>query len=266
MAPPDPYLIAAGEGPSGRLTTVVEEVLAGGLVNDAVRVDATVRRSVGDHTTFVHALLRLFEGRGWAGAPRALGFDGQAREVLTFIEGFVAWDPAERAAAVSEPALVRVAELTRELHDLTAGTSLAGGAEVVCHNDLAPRNTVYRDLGDGLRPVAFIDWDNAAPGERIHDLAHVCWQYVGFGPELKDVTEAAARVRLVCDAYGLAPRDRLLDTVLWWQDRCWRGIEAKAAEGDPAMRRLRDRGGAAEVRASFAWTREHRRELERRLG
>jgi len=245
---------------------VVEEPLAGGLVNEVVRVDATVRRRVGDHTTFVHALLGHLEGRGWTGAPRALGFDEQGREVLTFIEGFVAWDPAERAAAVSEPALVRVAELTRELHDLTAGTSLARSAEVACHNDLAPRNTVYRDLGDGLRPVAFIDWDNAAPGERIHDLAHVCWQYVGFGPELEDVTEAASRVRLVCDAYGLAPRDRLLDTVLWWQDRCWRGIEAKAAEGDPAMRRLRDRGGAAEVRASFAWTREHRRELERRLG
>jgi Ser/Thr protein kinase RdoA (MazF antagonist) len=244
---------------------VVEEVLAGGLVNDVVRVDATVRRRVGDHTAFVHALLRLLEERAWSGAPRALGFDEQGREALTFIEGYVAWDPAQRARVTSEPALVRVAELTRELHALTAGTSLAGGAEVVCHNDLAPRNTVYRDLGNGLRPVAFIDWDNAAPGERIHDLAHVCWQYVGLGPDLTDVTQAASRVRLICDAYGLAQRDRLLDTVLWWQDRCWRGIEARAAEGDPAMRRLRDRGAAAEVRASFEWTREHRRELERQL-
>ncbi len=38
-------------------------------------------------------------------------------------------------------------------------------------------------IGDGLRPFAFIDWDIAAPGSRIHDVAHVCWQYVVLGPE-----------------------------------------------------------------------------------
>jgi len=31
-------------------------------------------------------------------------------------------------------------------------------------------------------PVAFIDWDLAVPGRRIHDVAHVCWQYLGLGP------------------------------------------------------------------------------------
>lgn len=25
----------------------------------------------------------------------------------------------------------------------------------------------------------------------------------------------------------------LLETILWWQDRCWRGIEAKAAAATP---------------------------------
>ena len=82
----------------------------------------------------------------------------------------------------AEASLVRVAELVREFHDLTAGTPLAGDAEVVCHNDLAPNNTVYSPDGAGLRPVAFIDWDLAAPGRRIHDVAHVCWQYLGLGP------------------------------------------------------------------------------------
>ena len=64
------------------------------------------------------------------------------------------------------------AELVREFHDLTPGTPLAGDAQVVCHNDLAPNNTVYSPGGSGLRPVAFIDWDLAAPGQRIHDVAH----------------------------------------------------------------------------------------------
>jgi len=31
----------------------------------------------------------------------------------------------------------------RQLHDLTDGSDLAGSAEVVCHGDLAPGNTVY---------------------------------------------------------------------------------------------------------------------------
>lgn len=135
----------------------------------------------------------------------------------------------------------------------------------MCHNDLSPKNTVYRDLGNGWAPVAFIDWDLAAAGERIHDVAHACWQYVHLAPEVTDVTRTARRLRLICDAYGLVDRAGLVDTVLWWQDRCWRGIEAGATAGEPAMVRLRDGGAAAEVRAAFAWTEAHRADLEAEL-
>ena len=152
-----------------------------------------------------------------------------------------------------DSALVAVARLVREFHDLTAGTPLAGTAEVVCHNDLSPKNTVYRNG----KPVAFIDWDIAAPGLRIHDVAHVCWQYVGLGPDVPDVDEAARLVRVVADAYGLADRGVLVDTILWWQDRCWRGIEAAAEAGEPAMVRLRDLGAVDEVRAAYEWTARH---------
>jgi Phosphotransferase enzyme family len=248
------------------LTAVVEEPLAGGFVNDVVRIDETVRRPVGERAPFVHALLRWLDEQGWAGAPRFLGIDEWGREILSFIAGEAAWAPALRAAVSSEVALIRVAGLVRELHDLTAGTPLARGAEVVCHNDLSPRNTVYRDPGEGWVPVAFVDWDLAAPGERIHDLAHVCWQYVGLGPEVTDVTWAAGRLRQICDAYGWGERARLLDTILWWQDRCWRGIETGAAAGEPAMVRLRDCGAAADVRAAFAWTEANRTGLESELG
>jgi hypothetical protein len=82
------------------------------------------------------------------------------------------------------------------------------GREVICHNDLAPKNTVYRDSGSGLAPAAFIDWDLAAPGERIHDDAHVCWQYLGLGPGVADPAKASERMRLICDTYGLPGRHR----------------------------------------------------------
>jgi hypothetical protein len=52
---------------------------------------------------------------------------------------------------------------------------------------------------------------------------------------------------------------------LWWQDRCWRGIEAKAAAGDPAMTRLRDIGAARSVRDAFDWVSSHRADLATRL-
>jgi aminoglycoside phosphotransferase (APT) family kinase protein len=147
-----------------------------------------------------------------------------------------------------------VARLVRQFHDLTAGTDLAAGGEVVCHNDLSPKNTVYRES----LPVAFVDWDIAAPGERIHDVAHVCWQYLGLGPAVPDAAEAARLVRVIADAYGLADRTALVDTILWWQDRCWRGIDAAAEAGDPAMVRLRDRGTVEAVRAAYDWTGGHR--------
>ena len=133
---------------------------------------------------------------------------------------------------------------------------------MVCHNDLSPKNTVYRDGGAGLRPTAFIDWDIAAPGKRIHDVAHVCWQYPRPrpGPGRRG-REAAGGSRVICDAYGLADRDGLLETILWWQDRCWRGIEDGAAAGDPAMIRLRDSGAARSVRDAFDWVSAHRDEL-----
>jgi aminoglycoside phosphotransferase (APT) family kinase protein len=155
--------------------------------------------------------------------------------------------------------------LVRQFHDLTADSGLAGEEEVVCHNDLSPKNTVYRDLGGGLRPVAFIDWDIAAPGARIHDVAHVCWQYVGLGPQVGDAGDAIRLVRVIAEAYGLADRTGLVETILWWQDRCWRGIEAAADAGEPAMMRLRELGAADEVRAAHQWTIEHRSVLEREL-
>jgi aminoglycoside phosphotransferase (APT) family kinase protein len=108
-----------------------------------------------------------------------------------------------------------VAQLVRQFHDLTAGTDLAGGQEVVCHNDLSPTNTVYRGVGARRRPAAFIDWDIAAPGERVHDVAHVCWQYLDLGPDTADAAETARLVRLIADSYGMADRSGLVDTILW---------------------------------------------------
>jgi hypothetical protein len=238
---------------------VSEFPLRGGSVNTVVRAGDTVRRRPAGR--FVHELLGFFERSGWGGAPRFLGVDERGREILSFVDGYVPWRSAGVPGVTVEASLVWVAELVREFHDLTAGTPLAGDAEVVCHNDLAPNNTVYSPDGVGLRPVAFIDWDLAAPGQRVHDVAHVCWQYLGLGPGAV-VGPAARGIRLICDAYRLDGRDEIVDVIMWWQDRCWRGIQAGAEAGEEAMVRLRGDGAVREVRAAFEWVAAHRSELE----
>jgi hypothetical protein len=221
-----------------------EEPLSGGFINEVVRSGDTVRRTAGERAGYVRELLELFERAGWQGSPRHLGTDGRGREVLSYAEGSAGEETGDEGLAA-------VARLVREFHDLTAGTPAAAGGEVVCHNDLSPKNTVYREVpGLGMRPVVIIDWDLAAPGSRIHDVAQVCWQFGGTGPSGPGPYQVGRRFGIVCDAYGLdaADRGRVVETVLWWQDRCWRGIEAAAEAGDPAMVRLRD-GGAVGSRS-----------------
>lgn len=93
-------------------------------------------------------------------------------------------------------------------------------------------------------------------------MAHVCWQYLALGPGT-EVRAAARGVRLISDAYGLADRGELVDTILWWQDRCWRGI---VADPGPAGVRLRAAGVVEEVRAAYDWVAGHRERLNPERG
>jgi len=82
---------------------------------------------------------------------------------------------------------------------------------VICHNDLSPANTVFR----GVRPVAFVDWEFAAPGSRLWDLAYAAWWWVPLHrPECAAAlgwprgVDQPRRLRLLCDAYGLGTPSR----------------------------------------------------------
>jgi hypothetical protein len=168
--------------------------LSGGFVSTVTRRGDEVHRSMGERHEYVHALLRFLEERGWRGAPRLLRVEPPATEVLGYVGGLSGADQDVRRAAAEPSCLAALARLVRELHDLTAGTALAGGAEVVCHHDIDPRNTVFRQRGTGIEPVAFIDWDIAGPGRRIEDVAHLAWQFVPLAPGT-DVGRAARALR-----------------------------------------------------------------------
>ena len=120
--------------------------------------------------------------------------------MLSHVDGRVPWRDREDPAYFADPALTRLAELLRRLHDACAGSPLAGDAETVCHRDLSPKNTVYRDSPAGPLPVALIDWDLAAPGRRVEDVAFAAWHWAAVG-RAADPAELGRRARLLCDSY-----------------------------------------------------------------
>jgi hypothetical protein len=98
-----------------------EHRLAGGNTGGAVRIGDTVRRTPGAWTPSVHAVLQHLEAVGFDRAPRALGFDRQGREVLSFLPGNVVGDVRPRPKWVhSDKALPQVAGCLREFHGAIA--------------------------------------------------------------------------------------------------------------------------------------------------
>ncbi|MEU0991618.1 phosphotransferase [Streptomyces sp. NPDC005953] len=224
-----------------------EEVLTGGGVNHVVRIGSTVRRPVGPWTRTVHALLDHLRMAGFAGAPRAHGFDTEGREVLDFLPGHVADHPLPDYVR-SDATLCAVAQLLRDYHDATVHFVPGADAdwyfpsrepaEVICHGDVAPYNCVFR----GGRPIAFIDFDTAHPGPRLWDLAYAAYRFVPLtdpdrGEFTLPVEEQARRLRLLADAYRLGVDDRaaLTATARDRLEHLVRHMHAQARAGSTAF-------------------------------
>ncbi|MEU6203634.1 phosphotransferase [Micromonospora musae] len=245
------------------------EPLPGGFIAEVLRVGDSVRRTAPAGDDFVAALLAHLARAGTDLAPRHLGTDEHGRQVLSYVEGRVPWRDREDPAYFADPALVALAGLIRRLHDACAGSPLAGAAETVCHGDLSPKNTVYRDTPDGPLPIAFLDWDRAGPGRRIEDVAFAGWHWAQLG-DGADPAELTRRCALLCDAYegraeGLLPRSELLGVMLDQIEGTWRGISAGADRDEPGMRRLRAAGVIETVRGWHDWLHRHRQTVEAAL-
>ncbi len=242
-----------------------EEVLRGGAVNPSVvRIGDTVRRTPSEATPAVHDLLRHLETKGFDGAPRALGFDEDGREVLTFIDGDVSLDDAWPDVLREDSGLVAVVHLLMRFHDAIADYAPPGLApgDIACHGDPGPWNIVWR----GDDPVAFIDWDFTTHASPLYDLSYVAFEMVPLRDDdrCREVgfsapPDRARRLRLVCETYGRgATPDALIDLAERHQQADIDEIEERGPLGIEPEKTFWEQGLHEDARRMLEWLRLHR--------
>ncbi len=195
--------------------------LQGGMMNTVTRRGDRVVRTAPDHAPALHTFLTRLTKAGFTGAPTPLALHPDGREELTFIEGEVALPPFP-AWALRDEVVPQAAALLRRYHDVAATipldpdvdwpTALADpeGGTILCHNDPCLENIVFRHD----RATALIDFDLAAPGRPVWDLAALAF-YLGptIDPESATTSgfhglDVPRRLRLMADAYGMTRTDR----------------------------------------------------------
>ncbi|WP_258133444.1 phosphotransferase [Arthrobacter sp. MYb224] len=171
-----------------------EVELAGGNANGSVvRVGRTVRKPAGPSADSVLRYLRHLQGHGIA-LPEHLGFDERGRQVLEFVPGPLAMQQPKPGPEQ----LARIGGMVRAIHDASGDFAprrgevfdspiAAPGADLVCHNDLAPWNLVM-----GERWV-LIDRDAGAPSTRLGDLAYAAQAFRAMTRRISARSSTATR-------------------------------------------------------------------------
>lgn len=171
--------------------------------------------------------------------------------------------------AQSDDVLISIASLLLEFHRASAlvtahlqswSDELADplGGPVVCHNDVCLENVVFRD---GVA-VGLLDFDFAAPGRPLYDLAQFARMCVPIDDDFSadrlgwNINDHQDRLRTVTDAYGLAApaRHDLIDILDHSMNRGEDFVRRRAAAGDPNfIRMLEEMGGIERYERRRRW-------------
>ncbi|MFD7708316.1 phosphotransferase [Streptomyces sp. NPDC059785] len=263
------------EGEAAADETAEDEALLGGMANAGAvsRRGALVERPAPRTARALHAHLRSLEEHGFEAAPTPVRLTADGREQLTYLPGDVALPPFPRWV-MTDGALESVGRLLRRLHEASAAVPVDPSAEwprlladpaggtMLCHNDVCPENVVFRDG----RAAALIDFDMAAPGRPLWDVAMTARYWV---PVLDPASAAAfyptgldapARLRILADSYGLSPQERreLPGVIEQCTASCRAFVSARVAAGDPAyVQALAQRGGWQRWDRLQRWLADH---------
>ncbi len=171
---------------------LVSELPSGGANQGRViRVGDRVHRPRRRNSRAVQSLLAHLQSVGFGGAPRPLGFDEEGREMVSWIEGTVP-TPGTHAWVITEDALRSSGELIADFRDAVSSypiddddgwfnsppvPDVFATTEIIGHNDVDFGNVVFRDH----HAVALIDFDFAAPSDRVWEVAVAAYYLVPVG-------------------------------------------------------------------------------------
>lgn len=208
------------------------ELLTGGMMNAPRRNGRTVHRVRNGASETIQRLLRHVRAAGIDWVPEPLGIlDGL--EVVGYIEGTVPhhmppwiWSDTVLRDVAAHQRAWHDATLDFDLTDATWSLDTSSPHEVVCHNDFAPYNCVFRET----TMAGLIDFDLCAPGSRLWDMAYTAYRFVPVMPSTRhephddispfEPAEVHTRIDLFLDAYSASgsfprpSRDDLLGTMV----------------------------------------------------
>jgi hypothetical protein len=257
-----------------------EVLLYGGLTNAGLvsRVGQTVRRPRRPNSPATWALFDHLERIGFDGAPRFLGIDDRGREMLSFIPGEAAIEP-HQDWALTDQALVSVAELLRRYHDAVGSFAATGHTwpefvpaafreGIISHNDPNLDNVIF----SGGVAVGLIDFDLASPGSAVWDVACAARLWAPLRVERDTPAplqgRSLERLRIFVDAYGLCRRDRsrVVDATIHTHERCYRVIHAALGAGHETFGRMWQEGGELRADRTRRWLGSHGPQMRAALG
>ncbi|MGM0852744.1 MAG: phosphotransferase enzyme family protein [Bacillota bacterium] len=255
-----------------------EKLLTGGNVSDVYQSGNTVRRELKPDSKRIHALLKHLEHKGFDYAPAFLGIDEKGREVLSFIDGEAGHYPL-KPYMWSDGVLQEIAKILRQYHDCVSDFPIDDSwdsldntppdREVICHNDFA----IYNIIFNHEKPVGIIDFDVAAPGPRIWDIAYTLYTCVPLSrffvtetgekvyyESIQNADRIKRRIQLFIEAYGERFEQDYIETVLQRIEGLCKTITRKANEGDPAFRKIIAEGHLVHYQKDIAFIKEYRNE------
>ncbi|WP_163140203.1 phosphotransferase [Bacillus sp. 22-7] len=256
-----------------------EELLTGGNVSNVYRWGDTIRRELKPDSVKIHKLFQHLESEGFHYAPKFLGIDEKDREVLTFIEGEAGNYPLKKYMW-SNDALKEIAKMLRLYHDAVSNFPIEESwqpidntpqpIEVLCHNDFAIYNIIFKQE----KLVGIIDFDLAAPGPRLWDIAYTLYTCVPLSrlyhtetgkavyyDPIKDANRIKQRIKLFFESYGIEGIENgFLEMVLLRVEGVRKTMQRKAEEGDMAFQKMIDEGHFEHYQKELQFIREHGKE------
>ncbi|MFF0826735.1 phosphotransferase [Brevibacillus sp. NPDC003359] len=255
-----------------------EELLTGGNVTNVYRFGNTVRREVKPESKNIHELLKHLERTGYPYAPKFLGIDEKGREILSFIEGEPGHAPLKEYMQ-SNAALQEIAKMLRLYHDSVSDflfddqwhslDHTPEPREVICHNDFAMYNIIFHQQ----RPIGIIDFDVAAPGPRLWDIAYTLYTCVPFSrfsisesgekihyQPLLHANQRKQRMALFFESYGMEWKEKPVEMVVLRLEGLCKTIARKASEGDAAFQKMVEEGHIRHYQEDIAFINKHKGE------